>query len=62
MKNYIMKRYLKYLGIIPNNCVYCLKDLGIEKLKINQDKDLQQNFDFEYICKYCLKKYLKKLF
>lgn len=60
MKNYIMKKYLKYLGIIPNNCVYCLKDLEIEKLKINQDKDLQQNFDFEYICKDCLKKYLNK--
>ena len=60
MKNYIIKRYLKYLGIIPNNCVYCLKDLEIEKLKINQDKDLQQNFDFEYICKDCLKKYLNK--
>ena len=60
MKNYIIKRYLKYLGIIPNNCVYCLKDLEIEKLKINQDKDLQQNFDFEYICKDCLKKHLNK--
>ena len=60
MKNYVIKRYLKYLGIIPNNCVYCLKDLEIEKLKINQDKDLQQNFDFEYICKDCLKKYLNK--
>lgn len=60
MKNYIMKRYLKYLGIIPNNCVYCLKDLEIEKFKINQDKDLQQNSDFEYICKDCLKKYVKK--
>ena len=60
MKNYVIKRYLKYLGIIPNNCVYCLKDLEIEKLKINHDKDLQQNFDFEYICKDCLKKYLKK--
>ena len=60
MKNYIIKRYLKYLGIIPNNCVYCLKDLEIEKLKINQDKNLQQNFDFEYICKDCLKKYLNK--
>ena len=55
-----MKRYLKYLGIIPNNCVYCLKDLEIEKFKINQDKDLQQNSDFEYICKDCLKKYVKK--
>lgn len=60
MKNYIMKRDLKYLGIIPNNCVYCLKDLEIEKFKINQDKDLQQNSDFEYICKDCLKKYVKK--
>ena len=60
MKNYVIKRYLKYLGIIPNNCVYCLKDLEIEKLKINQDKDLQQNLDFEYICKDCLKKYLNK--
>ena len=60
MKNYVIKRYLKYLGIIPNNCVYCLKDLEIEKLKINQDKDLQQNFDFEYICKDCLKRYLNK--
>ena len=60
MKNYVIKRYLKYLGIIPNNCVYCLKDLEIEKLKVNQDKDLQQNFDFEYICKDCLKKYLNK--
>ena len=60
MKNYIIKRYLKYLGIIPNNCVYCLKDLEIEKFKINQDKDLQQNFDFEYMCKDCLKKYLNK--
>ena len=60
MKNYIIKRYLKYLGIIPNNCVYCLKDLEIEKFKINQDKDLQQNSDFEYICKDCLKKYVKK--
>ena len=60
MKNYVIKIYLKYLGIIPNNCVYCLKDLEIEKLKINQDKDLQQNFDFEYICKDCLKKYLNK--
>ena len=60
MKNYIIKRYLKYLGIIPNNCVYCLKDLEIEKFKINQDKDLQQNSDFEYICKDCLKKYLNK--
>ena len=40
MKNYIIKRYLKYLGIIPNNCVYCLKDLEIEKLKINQDNKI----------------------
>jgi len=60
MKNYIIKRYLKYLGIIPNNCVYCLKDLEIEKLKINPPFEKMQKYlhtivnkvqfinDFEY--------------
>ena len=58
---YIIKRYLKILGIIPNNCIYCLKDLEIEKLKINSKKNENNNIvQFEYICEECFEDYKKK--
>ena len=58
---YIIKRYLKILGIIPNNCIYCLKDLELEKLKINSKKNENNNIvQFEYICEECFEDYKKK--
>ena len=58
---YIIKRYLKILGIIPNNCIYCLKDLEIEKLKIYSKKNENNNIvQFEYICEECFEDYKKK--
>lgn len=58
---YIIKRYLKILGILPNNCIYCLKDLELEKLKINRKKNENNNIvQFEYICEECFEDYKKK--
>lgn len=58
---YIIKRYLKILGIIPNNCIYCLKDLELEKLKIYSKKNENNNIvQFEYICEECFEDYKKK--
>ena len=58
---YIIKRYLKILGIIPNNCIYCLKDLELEKLKINSKKNENNNIvQLEYICEECFEDYKKK--
>ena len=58
---YIIKKYLKILGIIPNNCIYCLKDLELEKLKINSKKNENNNIvQFEYICEECFEDYKKK--
>lgn len=58
---YIIKRYLKILGILPNNCIYCLKDLELEKLKINSKKNENNNIvQFEYICEECFEDYKKK--
>ena len=58
---YIIKRYLKILGIIPNNCIYCLKDLELEKLKINRKKNENNNtVQLEYICEECFEEYKKK--
>ena len=55
---YIIKRYLKILGIIPNNCIYCLKDL---ELKINSKKNENNNIvQLEYICEECFEDYKKK--
>lgn len=58
---YIIKKYLKILGIIPNNCIYCLKDLELEKLKINSKKNENNNIvQLEYICEECFEDYKKK--
>lgn len=58
---YIIKRYLKILGILPNNCIYCLKDLELEKLKINSKKNENNNIvQLEYICEECFEDYKKK--
>ena len=54
-------KYLKILGIIPNNCIYCLKDLELEKLKINSKKNENNNIvQLEYICEECFEDYKKK--
>lgn len=58
---YIIKKYLKILGIIPNNCIYCLKDLELEKLKRNNNNNENNNIvQFEYICEECFEDYKKK--
>ena len=57
MKKYeikqILKRCAKIIGIIPSNCIYCLKDLELERLK-------KDNNMYEYICKNCFEKYKGK--
>lgn len=57
MKKYeikqILKRCAKSIGIIPSNCIFCLKDLELERLK-------KDNNMYEYICKNCFEKYKEK--
>ena len=57
MKKYeikqILKRGAKSIGIIPSNCIFCLKDLELERLK-------KDNNMYEYICKNCFEKYKRK--
>ena len=57
MKKYkirqILKRYAKSIGIIPSNCIFCLKDLELERLR-------KDNNMYEYICKNCFEKYKGK--
>lgn len=54
MKKIRLKKVLKSLGIIPNICKFCAKDLEIEKLKNNCIGD------YEYICNDCIKLYKNK--
>ena len=54
MKKIRLKKVLKSLGIIPNICKFCAKDLEIEKLKNNCIED------YEYICNDCVKLYKNK--
>lgn len=57
MKKYeikqMLKRVAKSIGIIPSNCIFCLKDLELERLK-------KDNNMYEYICKNCFEKYKGK--
>ena len=57
MKKYeikqILKRCAKSIGIIPSNCIFCLKDLELERLRKNNNM-------YEYICKNCFEKYKGK--
>lgn len=57
MKKYeikqMLKRGAKSIGIIPSNCIFCLKDLELERLK-------KDNNMYEYICKNCFEKYKEK--
>ena len=57
MKKYkikqMLKRCAKSIGIIPSNCIFCLKDLELERLK-------KDNNMYEYICKNCFEKYKGK--
>ena len=57
MKKYeikqMLKRCAKSIGIIPSNCIFCLKDLELERLK-------KDNNMYEYICKNCSEKYKGK--
>ena len=57
MKKYeikqILKRCAKSIGIISSNCIFCLKDLELERLK-------KDNNMYEYICKNCFEKYKGK--
>ena len=57
MKKYeikqILKRCAKSIGIIPSNCIFCLKDLELERLR-------KDNNMYEYICKNCSEKYKGK--
>lgn len=57
MKKYeikqILKRGAKSIGIIPSNCIFCLKDLELERLR-------KDNNMYEYICKNCFEKYKEK--
>ena len=57
MKKYeikqMLKRGAKSVGIIPSNCIFCLKDLELERLK-------KDNNMYEYICKNCFEKYKGK--
>lgn len=54
MKKIRLKNVLKSLGIIPNICKFCAKDLEIEKLKNDYIED------YEYICDDCVKLYKNK--
>ena len=54
MKKIRLKKVLKSLGIIPNICKFCAKDLEIEKLKNDCIED------YEYICNDCIKLYKNK--
>lgn len=54
MKKIRLKKVLKSLGIIPDICKFCAKDLEIEKLKNNCIGD------YEYICNDCVKLYKNK--
>lgn len=54
MKKIRLKKVLKSLGIIPNICKFCAKDLEIEKLKNDYIED------YEYICDDCVKLYKNK--
>ena len=57
MKKYeikqILKRCAKSIGIIPSNCIFCLKNLELERLR-------KDNNMYEYICKNCFEKYKGK--
>ena len=57
MKKYeikqMLKRSAKSIGIIPSNCIFCLKDLELERLR-------KDNNMYEYICKNCFEKYKGK--
>lgn len=57
MKKYeikqMLKRGAKSIGIIPSNCICCLKDLELERLR-------KDNNMYEYICKNCFEKYKGK--
>lgn len=57
MKKYeikqMLKRCAKSIGIIPSNCIFCLKDLELERLR-------KDNNMYEYICKNCFEKYKGK--
>ena len=57
MKKYeikqMLKRGAKSIGIIPSNCIFCLKDLELERLR-------KDNNMYEYICKNCFEKYKEK--
>ena len=57
MKKYgikqMLKRGVKSIGIIPSNCIFCLKDLELERLR-------KDNNMYEYICKNCFEKYKEK--
>ena len=54
MKKIRLKKVLKSLGIIPNICKFCAKDLEIEELKNDYIED------YEYICNDCIKLYKNK--
>ena len=54
MKKIRLKKILKSLGIIPNICKFCAKDLEIEKSKNHCIED------YEYICNDCVKLYKNK--
>lgn len=54
MKKIRLKKILKSLGIIPNICKFCAKDLEIEKIKNDCIED------YEYICNDCIKLYKNK--
>ena len=54
MKKIRLKKVLKSLGIIPNICKFCAKDLEIEKIKNDCIED------YEYICNDCIKLYKNK--
>ena len=57
MKKYeikqMLKRGAKSIGIIPSNCIFCLKNLELERLR-------KDNNMYEYICKNCFEKYKGK--
>lgn len=57
MKKYeikqMLKRGAKSIGIIPSNCIFCLKNLELERLR-------KDNNMYEYICKNCFEKYKEK--
>ena len=59
MKKYeikqMLKRGAKSIGIIPSNCIFCLKNLELERLR-------KDNNMYEYICKNCFEKYKEKFY